>query len=1114
MSQFREDYMTTEWLTRVYNRMIKEPPDGLETRSKLFGFGRKTVQGSHLIDWIHRNTPEIRRREQATFIAKILQKLGIIEVNGGAEIKDEEACILRIKPLPLEPEMTKTLDKYYPSYSKRVFDKVTLPSAHALPSTSHKSTQRTFTEEGYLITEYEHYGGYMISNLDPPSPASPSHLIVYNSSPVCNKQLKHPYVLTVHLDNSIQIYNVQGKHSRVYRNWDYTEETNIKAIRQVYFHSKTEQIVLLHSDSVHWCKIQNASGISFKEHLMKMDPEGNVEYREHSDSKSEVPTEPYAKMRKKFDLQQYVHPGGEDIRFEAHLSSFARKCEQTNDMQFILVWRKGFQVDFMEISIADSGQVVNLNPGSSAEEMKGYSVETEEDIVAQKNHGDIMVICHASKITIHNLVAGSKIRDVLHLSVNIETIFMDQMFLYIGDSRGVAYVCRSSDGEKMGEFHHNENSRPTISQRLTDSTSEAFDNGTRWVELRKGRWLFIATQDSSMHIFDFSDLSNMQTVNTQPRSRICSPLITYKYPHPVTLDSFCVSPIKYHRTWMIFVDFDENSRRHKEDSQLPWIQEERKKSLLVRWVPPLPRGITECNWLYESPVLGTIFTMAENIHTLLLDVSTAYSEDVTDYLSVLEDVLNTVTHPSMKNTDHIRAQKLSQELDHYYMKINQLEPPVLMKYLVHNRLRRKFLDISLSVHELNMKLRNAYHLDEYASVVSPCFKSGSQVRLVWQESMGTITTRMEGINYDTKEGDRLSPKRSKKKKSKGDQDLSSEIPNRFWNREFGENPMVKWDLFLERFNQVLPQALQTNEERVIRHILDNSESGFVSARQFEYFMKGFGPIEQCYDNLRTVMGKQWFQGFLSSREAHLLLFCEDPGTFLVRFSNSRPGSFAIAFRTASTVHHILVHSIQPMGCTVYEEIGGIQRMFKNVNEIVEYYKSYLKKAYSSGLAKERWFQGDLTSREAEELLQNSEIGSFLVRFSKTGDLAASYVGGGGRTTHTKIVTQEDGCYGITLQNGVYTVFPTIEEMIADCERSGLFTKPIKNLSSIFVLDRPALGSVGERTKHEEKQDECIYDVPAAGAPSGSKGASSEFVDYEGMKYVLFTGREKEKKNGR
>jgi len=43
-----------------------------------------------------------------------------------------------------------------------------------------------------------------------------------------------------------------------------------------------------------------------------------------------------------------------------------------------------------------------------------------------------------------------------------------------------------------------------------------------------------------------------------------------------------------------------------------------------------------------------------------------------------------------------------------------------------------------------------------------------------------------------------------------------------------------------------------------------------------------------------ILTQKWFHGFLSRKDADLLLLGEEVGTYLVRFSITRPGSFALA----------------------------------------------------------------------------------------------------------------------------------------------------------------------------------------------------------------------------
>lgn len=108
---------------------------------------------------------------------------------------------------------------------------------------------------------------------------------------------------------------------------------------------------------------------------------------------------------------------------------------------------------------------------------------------------------------------------------------------------------------------------------------------------------------------------------------------------------------------------------------------------------------------------------------------------------------------------------------------------------------------------------------------------------------------------------------------------------------------------------------------------DNSATGYVNMYKWSEFLKGFGPVTNVVTNVRNVrfppllrdaniasleskvrniLTAPWFHGFLTSREAELLLEDQWPGTFLIRFSRSSGGSFALAFvQDAGNILHIL-----------------------------------------------------------------------------------------------------------------------------------------------------------------------------------------------------------------
>ena len=134
------------------------------------------------------------------------------------------------------------------------------------------------------------------------------------------------------------------------------------------------------------------------------------------------------------------------------------------------------------------------------------------------------------------------------------------------------------------------------------------------------------------------------------------------------------------------------------------------------------------------------------------------------------------------------------------------------------------------------------------------------------------------------------------------------------------------------------------------------------------------------------------------------------GTYLVRFSSSKPGSFALAFTSAPMkVTHVIIttspqgifnlnkkYSYIIIGFTIKDQAG--EKSFKNLNEIIEFYGAFLKIPFDSTLPKDpytisiyilillmfifRFFFGDLSAQEAEEYLTGKKTGTYLIRFSR------------------------------------------------------------------------------------------------------------------------------------
>jgi hypothetical protein len=107
--------------------------------------------------------------------------------------------------------------------------------------------------------------------------------------------------------------------------------------------------------------------------------------------------------------------------------------------------------------------------------------------------------------------------------------------------------------------------------------------------------------------------------------------------------------------------------------------------------------------------------------------------------------------------------------------------------------------------------------------------------------------------------------------------------------------------------------------------------------------------------------RSWFHGFLTSEESAKLLELQPPGTFLVRFSKSRPGNFALAYVDKDrNIGHTLIQ-YTPAGFAVHENHASTDRnrVFPNLDQLVAHYTSLLKIPFDSSLTRSPWFHGDM-----------------------------------------------------------------------------------------------------------------------------------------------------------
>jgi len=257
-----------------------------------------------------------------------------------------------------------------------------------------------------------------------------------------------------------------------------------------------------------------------------------------------------------------------------------------------------------------------------------------------------------------------------------------------------------------------------------------------------------------------------------------------------------------------------------------------------------------------------------------------------------------------------------------------------------------------------------------------------------------------------------------------------------WQHLFGlEAFMVDWDTFVGGLRNMVTD-ISEEESRVLQYILDNSNTGYINSHKFSEFLKGFGEVQDAVKNVRNIMSAKWCYGFLSRNEVDLLLRDQEVGTFLIRFSSSQPGSFALAFSVTGnngekTVVHILITSCGTQGFQVQEQQNQSTRTFQNVHEIVDYYSIFLQYPFQSEIPFESWFEGDYSGNEAVEALTGQAPGTFMVRFSsQPGCYAISFVTVDGSVTHSLV--EHEGVYGNgyrIVNEGQPMVFSTLREVV-------------------------------------------------------------------------------------
>lgn len=154
--------------------------------------------------------------------------------------------------------------------------------------------------------------------------------------------------------------------------------------------------------------------------------------------------------------------------------------------------------------------------------------------------------------------------------------------------------------------------------------------------------------------------------------------------------------------------------------------------------------------------------------------------------------------------------------------------------------------------------------------------------------------------------------------------LPDQYARKFWTSEFSSQFSVEWRSFVEsvtKFFDIDP-SLNIQHERyrglmfflaLLKNIsgYTSRSEGKLHIQDLSRFLQWFAPFDSAVlDRVTTVVGQRWFHGFLDKEEAvkRVKAASRHEGVFLVRFSTSIPGAYAVTAWLQSSVKHFIVSS--------------------------------------------------------------------------------------------------------------------------------------------------------------------------------------------------------------
>eukprot|EP01117_Protostelium_nocturnum_P010326 TRINITY_DN3709_c0_g3_i1.p1 TRINITY_DN3709_c0_g3~~TRINITY_DN3709_c0_g3_i1.p1 ORF type:complete len:1410 (-),score=591.25 TRINITY_DN3709_c0_g3_i1:49-4278(-) len=164
---------------------------------------------------------------------------------------------------------------------------------------------------------------------------------------------------------------------------------------------------------------------------------------------------------------------------------------------------------------------------------------------------------------------------------------------------------------------------------------------------------------------------------------------------------------------------------------------------------------------------------------------------------------------------------------------------------------------------------------------------------------------------------------------------------KFWWTEFRGEESIEWKRFLAQFFTYFKAPMEVSKDPVLiealRSVLVDSDEA-VTMENFSKMTQWFGPMDgvDMLQRMIKLHSQPWFYGNLSSIQAEDALADKGRGTFLIRFSSSNPGSFAISVNSEEgPVKHYKIWHKPGQGYSLgKEEFSSFEALISNRRDLL------------------------------------------------------------------------------------------------------------------------------------------------------------------------------------